>query len=94
MNTKVFLISYDLGFPSRMYKTLDTLIEETFPNSVRVLGSVWLVSSSLDASAILQSLKKALDGDDKMLVIPVAPDWTHWRLDAEHVQWLQSHLSE
>jgi len=89
---KTFLISYDLGFPGQMYKTIDDLIEKSFPGSMRVLKSTWLIVSWLNADMILQSLQKALDGNDKMLVIPVAPAWAHWRLDAEHVQWLHAHL--
>ncbi|WP_242281031.1 CRISPR-associated protein Cas2 [Bacillus cereus group sp. BfR-BA-01347] len=63
-----FLISYDLITPGKDYDKIAKKIEN-YPNSKRILESVWIVNSNETSQQIAQGLKSVTDNNDKIFVV-------------------------
>jgi len=62
-----YIISYDLIGPNRDYNAVIKRIE-TYPASVTVLESVWIVMTDKTAPEIRNDISTVLDGNDRIFV--------------------------
>ena len=90
---KTYLISYDLIYPetSPQYTELIKTIK-TATYWAKPLKSVWLVKTNLSSMQIFQQLRRALDNNDKVIVIDVGNDWTSFNLSNDVVEWMKGGL--
>jgi hypothetical protein len=68
----VLLITYDLRQPGRNYQGLHQAIKTT-GNWIKVLESVWLVSTQLTTSAVRDRLRQHMDSNDGLFVAQQGP---------------------
>lgn len=84
-----FMITYDL-VDQRDYQSIyDAMAEQ---DAVRLLESVWLISTSSSSAEIRDWLKSLTDNDDKIAVIQISGGWATSMVDKDAVDWLKSHL--
>ncbi len=62
-----YIISYDLIGPNRDYNAVIKRIE-TYPASVSVLESVWIVMTDKTAPEIRNDISSAMDSNDRIFV--------------------------
>jgi hypothetical protein len=86
------LITYDLQRPGQNYPELFEAIK-ALGSWWHCLDSTWIVDSSLSSEEILDRLRPHFDGNDKMLVVPLAYGWSTWGLDKECTDWLRQHVA-
>jgi hypothetical protein len=63
----VYLASYDLRKPGRNYQTLYDRLADW--KAMRVLESVWVMSTASSAVTLRDDLKKYIDANDGLLVV-------------------------
>jgi hypothetical protein len=89
---KTYLISYDLLKPGQNYADLHEAIKSLANGWWHCLESVWLINTTLSASAILDRLLVHIDADDKMVVILQGDDWATFNIPQDGNQWMRNHL--
>lgn len=62
-----YIISYDLIGPNRDYNAVIKKIE-TYPISVAVLESVWIVMTDKTALELCKDISSVIDGNDRIFV--------------------------
>lgn len=91
----VYVLSYDLHAPGRDYKRLFEAI--TSPSvsskSVRMLESLWLISSSLTAKEIIAALSEHVDANDSLFVAPLAHEEWAGRNSMERIHALRDNFT-
>ena len=63
-----YFISYDL-MNQKNYPRVEAQIQAVDPSALRVLFSLWYVKSQSTQEQVYNSVVRALDNDDKLLVI-------------------------
>jgi hypothetical protein len=83
-----FIVSYDLH-QQRHYPPVWNLLEAM--GAVRLLESLWVVSTNLTAMQIRDALQQVIDNDDSTAVIELKPGswWANRLAKPQGVQWLQ-----
>ena len=85
----IYSVSYDLRKPGRDYTLLHKKIKD-LGAWWHYLDSTWLVKTSKSAEQIAESLRAAIDQNDRLLVINVGRDYAGW-LENEAWEWLRDH---
>lgn len=88
------LISYDLGGPetSDSYKKLIEKIK-ALGTWAKPLESFWFVKTSDSASSVRDSLKPAMDSNDKLLVLDVTGvNWSSLNVSSDVTTWMKGNL--
>ena len=68
------IISYDLIASGKDYSELYRAIRRIDSKAVRVLNSVWWITSPLSVSEILNQLSSSVDHNDRLMVAAVSGD--------------------
>lgn len=86
-----FLVSYDLH-NKRNYQPLYDALERL--GAVRILESVWLLSTSMGAGELREHLRQFIDGDDSLVVIELlyGADWSAVRVKKTGSDFLQKNV--
>jgi len=88
-----YLVSYDLSAPSRDYTLLVKALK-SYSSCVKVLESVWLISTSHTAAEVRNQLKSRVDSDDKLVVVAVKRGWATYNVDTSKVTaWMRNHIA-
>ncbi len=90
MNT--LLVSYDLVAPGKDYEPLWDFLKSHNSWATPLL-SVYLVKSQQTASDFLDSVRRHVDSNDKVIVIDVTGDTAAWvNLDPKVSEWIKSNI--
>jgi hypothetical protein len=86
-----YIISYDLH-NQRHYQPVWTLLQNL--GAVRLLESLWVVTTTLSASQISDALQTVIDNDDSTAVVELKQGswWANRLAKSEGVQWLQRNI--
>lgn len=86
---QTLMVSYDLRKPGRDYSSLYTAIKGA-SDWAHPLESVWLIKTNQTPEYWRDYLRQYIDGNDRLLVIPVSPNaWASYNLDNEVVGWMR-----
>ncbi len=66
----LYLISYDLRAPGRNYDDLTPFLRNEL-EATKVLKSVWIVRSNSSSESLKGSIRRFIDGNDGLLVMPL-----------------------
>lgn len=84
-----FIVSYDL-FNEKDYDKIEKSIEATSNGFTKLLFTVFIIRSSKSFIELRDTLEKALDKDDKMLVSEVdVCRIASYNLEDEAIQWIE-----
>ena len=88
----VYVISYDLNQPGQNYAALHEAIKNVGTTWWHCLTSTWMVVSSKSALEVANALWPHMDGNDKLLVNPIATgsSWAGFEKNCE--DWIKQHL--
>jgi len=84
-----YVVTYDLEKVrdyQKVYKAMDSV------SAVRLLGSVWLMTSHRDAGELLDWMRGVTDSDDNIAIVKLGSDWATYGVPTEASDWLASHL--
>ena len=87
--SKFFILSYDL-FNKKDYAKIEKSIEAVSDDFIKPLFTVFIIMSTYSYAELRETLEKALDRDDKLLVAEV--DVSHiasYNLEHEAIQWIE-----
>jgi hypothetical protein len=86
-----YIVSYDLHH-QRHYPPLWELLEAL--GAVRLLESLWVVTTSLTAAQLRDALQRVIDNDDSTAVVELKQGswWANRLAKPEGVQWLQRNI--
>jgi len=85
----VLQIVYDLHNPGRDYDDVIAAIK-TAGSWAHPQGSVWLIDTTLTASAWRDKLRAAGDANDEYLVTRLSGSWASLNMSANVVNWIES----
>lgn len=87
-----YIVSYDLH-NQRHYQPVWNKLE-SWGGATRLLESLWVVTTSLSAEAIRDSLHAAADNDDSFVAIELKPasDWATRNGKPLGVQWMKQNI--
>jgi hypothetical protein len=88
----IYAINYDLKKPGRDYSDLYAAIKDC-GQWWHYLGSTWLVDTNLNALGIWNKIKKAVDGNDYVLIIGVTAD-NNGQLPQDAWDWINARLKK
>lgn len=87
--SKFFIVSYDL-FNKKDYDKIEKSIETASDDFTKLLFTVFIVRSSKSFSELRETLEKALDRDDKLLVAEVdICRIASYNLEDEAIEWIE-----
>ena len=87
----MYAICYDLKTPGQDYGKLREAIKKIAGNGWwHYLDSTWLVSTSMSAQQISDTLRATMDQNDGLLVIRVTSEYNGW-LPKEAWEWLHKY---
>ena len=86
-----YIVSYDLH-NQRHYEPVWKQLEQL--GGTRLLESLWVVSTSLNATQLKDVIRNAADNDDSVAVIQLLPGayWACSRAKEPGVQWLRQNI--
>lgn len=87
--SKFFIVNYDL-FNKKDYAKIEKSIEMVSDDFTKLLFTVFIIRSTYSYAELRETLEKALDRDDKLLVAEV--DVSHiasYNLEDEAIQWIE-----
>lgn len=87
----VFIVTYDLGQPTRRYDDLLHLIKDC-PRWARLTQSSYLVVSDMTAVQLRDKFKSALDGNDRIYVGAVTTPAAWTGLPDVVTKWIKDEL--
>lgn len=89
--SKFFIVSYDL-FNKKDYDKIEESIEATSDSFTKLLFTVFIIRSSKSFIELRDTLEKALDKDDKMLVAEVdVCSIASYNLEIEVINWIEGY---
>lgn len=91
MFKRKFLVTYDLHKPNYEYASLEATLL-AFPQSRRVLGSVWILQSGLSAKEINDRLLAAIGPGASVLVVGLTGEASWFGLSLTISEWLRRTL--
>jgi hypothetical protein len=86
------LISFDLRKPGRDYAALDAAIKAIALGWCHCLGSVWVITTTLDCAAARDRLQQHVDLSDGLVVVAIGGEWAAFGLDQTYTAWLAANL--
>lgn len=87
----VYLISYDLVSPGQHYPQVHAAIRSIGEWS-KPLESTWFVKTNLSVSQVRDTVQKAMDSNDKLLVIQVTRNMAGFRLPDAVWKWMTDNI--
>jgi hypothetical protein len=88
---KSILITYDLHKPARDYQTLYDAIM-SYTDYKRVLESVWVIKTNLNALDVVNHLSGYVDSNDTVFTASLSRDVAWLRIPDDVAGWLNSQL--
>jgi len=92
----LLLIGYDLNREGPNYsannKRLRDKISEMFGTRWNSLDSTWLVVTDMEPLDVANALWAVMDGNDELLVAPIAPGSAYAGFNEKSAAWLEKHL--
>jgi len=85
------LITYDLIKPGQNYSELIDAIKD-LGTWAHPLKSVWIVITSDSCADVRNKLSVHIDGNDKLLVVPLADGWASRNLSKNITDWMHKNL--
>ena len=85
-----YIITYDLNKPGQDYSGLDEKIKFHYPSCKRIMRSCWIIVTSATSEEIIDSLKDAIDCNDRLLVGPLGKPSAWKGLPDNITHWLQA----
>jgi len=85
-----YVISYDL-IEDKNYEDLIEKIK-SLGSWAKPLESFWLLVSNSSASEIRDTLKGAVDKDDKIIVIELGDDWATYNISQKVTDWMKNNI--
>ncbi|HII4310691.1 TPA: hypothetical protein ACY4PQ_001720 [Vibrio parahaemolyticus] len=64
---QVYSVSYDLNSPGQKYKKVDGILTKL--GGIKLMETYWLVASGLTLQEVTDEVMKALDSNDKLVVV-------------------------
>lgn len=86
---KSYIACYDLHVPGQKYEEVKSIIA-SYPSSLAIQQSVWVVTSELTADQIRDSVYSTLDDGDVLLVTEMGPDASWANYNEEFSSWFQA----
>ncbi|TPL48307.1 SinR [Mesorhizobium sp. B2-4-6] len=86
-----YIISYDLHNQRNYEPVWDQLGAW---GAVRLLESLWVLTSGINAATLRDELRGKMDGDDSVAVIELKPgsEWGSWNAKQAGVDWLSRNI--
>ena len=88
----VYIVTYDLESPHDTaddYKRVIDGLKSIFSSWCHIEKSVWIVSTTQDASEVRDSMKRFLYNTDILFVARLSGNWGSFNLTSNRVDWLK-----